>query len=249
MFKKLAVLWLPALICVAVMGCRPDYPKCDKDNHCNEGEYCVNNICQQCRDNGDCPEGQECGGGACYKIGEYCTQGSDCADGQICRENRCSPCYSDADCETGQICMDGACGEPECSVTEDCAAGLSCINRRCQSDAVGSGLNGSGDCVLEEVYFEFDSSELSPEARRLVEQNYDCATKMTGTLTLEGHCDSRGTTEYNMALGERRARIISKVVKTLGMDKSRIRVISKGKEEAIGRDAAGWAKDRKVVFK
>jgi peptidoglycan-associated lipoprotein len=249
MCKKLAILWLPVLISVAFFGCRPDYPKCDKDNHCNEGEYCVNNLCQQCRDNGDCPEGQECEGGACREIPDYCTQSSDCASGQICRDNRCSPCFSDADCETGQICMDGVCGEPECSVTEDCAAGLSCINRRCQTDSAAGGLSGSGDCNLEEVYFEFDSSELSQEARRVVEKNYDCASKMTGTLTLEGHCDSRGTTEYNMALGERRARIVSKVVKTLGMDKSRVRVISKGKEEAIGRDAAGWAKDRKVVFK
>jgi peptidoglycan-associated lipoprotein len=133
-------------------------------------------------------------------------------------------------------------------VTEDCAAGLSCINRRCQTDS-SAGLSGAGDCVLEQVYFDFDSSELSHEARGVIEKNYDCASKMSGTLTLEGHCDSRGTTEYNMALGERRARIVGKVIKTLGMEKSRVRVISKGKEEAIGRDAAGWAKDRKVVFK
>jgi peptidoglycan-associated lipoprotein len=83
----------------------------------------------------------------------------------------------------------------------------------------------------------------------VIEKNYDCLSGMSGTLMLEGHCDPRGTTEYNMALGERRARIVSKVIKTLGMDKSRVHVISKGKEEATGRDDAGWAKDRKVVFK
>jgi peptidoglycan-associated lipoprotein len=247
MYRKLIISIVAAMS--LLFGCRPDYPNCDKDSHCHEGEFCVNSICQQCRDNGDCPEGQECQGGACREIPGYCTKSSDCADGQICRENRCGPCFSNSDCSDSQVCMDGFCGTAECNTNEECPAGLSCVNYRCQVTTSDGAPYGSGDCVLETIFFEFDSSELPQEMRRTIEHNYNCLKSLTGTLTLEGHCDPRGTTEYNMALGERRARIVSKVIKTLGLDASRVKVISKGKEEATGRDESGWVLDRKVVFK
>ncbi len=231
------------------LGCRPNYPNCKKDEHCHDGEYCVNNLCQQCRDNGDCPEGQECQGGACREIPGYCSQSSDCAEGQICRDNRCGPCLSAQDCEEGKVCMDGICGVAECHTNDECPAGLSCVNYRCQTDPMaGSGI-GPGDCEIEPIYFEFDSSELSRDMRNTIENNYDCWKSRGGRVVLEGHCDPRGTTEYNMALGDRRARMVSKVVKTLGMEKSNLRVISKGEEEASGSSEDGWGKDRRVEFK
>jgi peptidoglycan-associated lipoprotein len=85
--------------------------------------------------------------------------------------------------------------------------------------------------------------------RDTVEKNYDCYKQRGGNLTIEGHCDPRGTTEYNMGLGDRRARIVSKVMTTLGVEKSDLRVVSKGEEEATGTSEEGWSRDRKVVFK
>lgn len=230
------------------VGCKPDYPSCKKDAHCHEGEYCVNNLCQQCRDNGDCPEGQECAAGACRDIPDYCSGPEDCAQGQICRDNRCGPCLQAGDCADGMVCIDGLCGKAECNTTEDCPAGLSCVNYKCRVDeSAASGL-GAGDCELEPVYFAFDSSEVDPEMRRVLENNYDCLLERGGRVKLEGHCDSTGTTEYNMALGERRARMAQKLLATLGFDKGNTRVISKGEEEATGVGEEGRAKDRRVDF-
>jgi peptidoglycan-associated lipoprotein len=229
-------------------GCVPDYPSCKKDSHCHEGEYCVNNKCQQCRDNGDCPEGQECAAGACREIPSYCKDSADCAEGQICRDNRCGPCMSSGDCPEGKVCADGQCLESECETTEDCPAGLSCVNYRCQVDESASGAFETGDCQLASVYFEFDSSEVTPEMRQTLQENYDCLLKSTGRVTLEGHCDPRGTTEYNMALGERRARMVHKLMSTLGFERARMKVLSKGEEEATGSGESGWSKDRRVDF-
>lgn len=229
-------------------GCKPKYPSCKKDAHCHPGEYCVNNQCQQCRDGGDCPVGQECAGGACRTIPGYCSGPADCAAGQICRDNRCGPCLSEGDCEGGKVCLDGVCAAAECRTTNDCPAGLSCIDYKCQVDqSTASGL-GPGDCALESIYFDFDSFEVTPEQRNVLERNYDCLGKRGGKLVLEGHCDNLGTTEYNMALGERRASMIKKLLTALGMEGQGIRLVSKGEEEATGVGEDGRAKDRRVDF-
>ena len=65
---------------------------------------------------------------------------------------------------------------------------------------------------------------------------------------MEGHCDARGTEEYNLALGDRRARSVKRYLLRLGAPRDRIRAVSKGKLEATGYDAGSWAKDRKVIF-
>ncbi|MCP4675385.1 MAG: OmpA family protein [Deltaproteobacteria bacterium] len=246
MSRTIAVL---AVAISVVCGCGPKYPNCEKDDHCHEGEYCVNNKCQQCRDNGDCPEGQECQGGACGEIIGYCSKSSDCAQGQICRENRCGPCLEASDCQDNKVCIDGICSEAECRSTDECPAGLSCVNYRCQPDPGLASEIGAGDCEIQTLYFDFDSSEISGTMRNTIESNYHCLTKRGGRVTLVGHCDSRGTTEYNMALGERRARVVSKVMRALGMESSSMRIISKGEEEATGHSEDGWSKDRKVEFK
>ena len=235
-------------LALLITGCKPEYPSCKKDSHCHQGEYCVNNKCQQCRDNGDCPEGQECADGACREIMSYCKDSADCAEGQVCRDNRCGPCMSSGDCPEGQVCSDGQCLVAECQTTEDCPAGLSCVNYRCKVDESAAGALETGDCQLEPVFFAFDSSEVTPEMRRTLEHNYDCLLKSTGRVTLEGHCDPRGTTEYNMALGERRARMVHKLMSTLGFERERMKILSKGEEEATGSGETGWSKDRRVDF-
>jgi len=80
---------LAAVFAAALSGCSPSYPKCDTDDDCHEAEYCVNGQCQQCRDDGQCPGGQECSQGRCDAIENYCNQVSDCGPGYDCTGNRC----------------------------------------------------------------------------------------------------------------------------------------------------------------
>ncbi len=230
------------------IGCKPKYPSCKKDAHCQAGEYCVNNQCQQCRDSGDCGPGKECMQGACRDIPGYCKNSGDCASGQICRNNLCGPCMANGDCPDGKVCMSGTCAKAECMTEDDCPAGLSCINYRCQIPETVTST--SSVCDYNPIYFSFDSSDVDTEMRSNIQYNYDCYQKRGGgSIIVEGHCDPRGTAEYNMGLGDRRARIVSKALNTLGIEQSNIRVVSKGKEEATGTDEVSWAKDRKALIK
>ena len=80
---------LGVALSMSMAACGPDYPKCDNDGDCHQGEFCVNNLCQQCRSNDDCPAGQRCASGACEAIPGYCTTNSQSASGQICENNMC----------------------------------------------------------------------------------------------------------------------------------------------------------------
>ncbi len=100
---------------------------------------------------------------------------------------------------------------------------------------------------LEElILFEFDSSALDDGARSKLEQNADWLKEDEArTLTIEGHTDEKGTTEYNVALGDRRARAAKDYLVRLGIDESRIKIISYGEERpASSNDAA----NRRGVF-
>ncbi|MBN2805003.1 MAG: OmpA family protein [Deltaproteobacteria bacterium] len=230
-------------------ACQPDYPNCKKDSHCHAGEYCVNNLCQQCKDNGDCGEGSECVNGGCSEILNYCAENSDCAGGQICRNNTCGPCLQNSDCQDENVCVDGLCLKAECRADGECPAGLYCINYKCSVDESRNSDLGAGDCELNPVYFDFDSTEISDQMRDVLDDNFACLQKRGGRVTLEGHCDSLGTTEYNMALGERRSRVVGDLLKRMGAAASDLKIISKGEEEATGSNETTRQKDRRVDFK
>jgi peptidoglycan-associated lipoprotein len=107
----------------------------------------------------------------------------------------------------------------------------------------------SGECTLQSVFFEFDNSDLPEAQRRIIEQNRDCMEKLGGKVKLEGHCDPRGTTEYNLSLGDRRARTVAGQLKVLGGDPDQVSIVSKGEEDAAGTSEEDWVKDRRVDFK
>lgn len=102
-------------------------------------------------------------------------------------------------------------------------------------------------CVVETVYFAFDSSDLDSSAQAALQEAADCYRGQQDSgvsLLITGACDPRGTEEYNIALGERRAQAVRSYLISLGMDGSRISTNSVGEEMATGTDEAGWARDR-----
>ncbi len=105
--------------------------------------------------------------------------------------------------------------------------------------------------VGDRVFFEFDRYDLLPDARGTVEQVAAWMAANPGTtLTIEGHCDERGTREYNLALGERRATAVRNYLTALGVSGSRLASISYGKERpaVLGSNEAAWSQNRRAVF-
>jgi len=105
--------------------------------------------------------------------------------------------------------------------------------------------------VGDRVFFDFDKSDLKPEARRTVERWAAWLRQHpTVTVTVEGHADERGTREYNIGLGERRAASAKNFLVSLGIDARRVATISYGKERpaVIGSNEAAWSQNRRGVM-
>ncbi|MCC7127107.1 MAG: peptidoglycan-associated lipoprotein Pal [Acidobacteria bacterium] len=110
-------------------------------------------------------------------------------------------------------------------------------------------INRSG--VLKPVFFELDSSEVSGSGQQALQENADLMRKNASwQVTIEGHCDERGTAEYNLALGERRAVAARAYLVSLGIPAERVRTVSYGKEFPFepGHDEAAWSKNRRAHF-
>jgi peptidoglycan-associated lipoprotein len=113
-------------------------------------------------------------------------------------------------------------------------------------DSDGSGTGAPG--AFQPIYFAFDASDLLPEARQELEELATWLGRSpAATVRIEGHADDRGTAEYNVALGERRARAIRDYLVRLGIASSRLSTISYGEERpaAAGDDEASWARNRR----
>lgn len=105
---------------------------------------------------------------------------------------------------------------------------------------------------FETVYFDFDKSDLSQDARGVLSKNAETILKSfaVAKIQVEGHCDERGSAEYNLALGERRAGSAKKYMTTLGVKGENLSIISYGKEKPAvnGNDEAAWSKNRRAEF-
>jgi peptidoglycan-associated lipoprotein len=103
----------------------------------------------------------------------------------------------------------------------------------------------------EDIYFEFDSIRLTPEAQEILTKKADWLRENPqATVTIEGHCDNRGTNEYNLALGEGRAQSAKAFLTDLGINPSRLNTISYGEERPINPDQTeeAWALNRRGHF-
>lgn len=108
-----------------------------------------------------------------------------------------------------------------------------------------------GDGMFKDVHFDYDSSSVSDAGRQAIESNVQVLQQNAGaSITLEGHCDERGTAEYNMALGAERAKAVSDAVASYGISRSRINTISYGEEIPLetGNSESSWAANRRVHF-
>lgn len=108
------------------------------------------------------------------------------------------------------------------------------------------------DMVMQEdIYYEFDKSTLTPTAQdNLLRKAEWLRENPNATVTIEGHCDERGTNEYNLALGDRRAESAKAFLTDLGIDSSRLTTISYGEERPVDprSDEEAWAKNRRAHF-
>jgi len=102
----------------------------------------------------------------------------------------------------------------------------------------------------DRIFFAFDRSDISPEAREILTRQADWLRRYPNvTVSIEGHCDERGTREYNLALGERRAQAAKNVLVAAGIPAARISTISYGKERpaVVGSTEEAYAQNRRAV--
>ncbi len=125
------------------------------------------------------------------------------------------------------------------------------------SSEYGEGTNASQSQIDElenrvgdRVFFELDSSAISGEAQEILKKQAAFMSQNTDLkFVVEGHCDERGTREYNLALGERRANAVKQHLVSLGVDASRITTVSYGKERpaVVGTNEWAWSQNRRGV--
>jgi peptidoglycan-associated lipoprotein len=117
--------------------------------------------------------------------------------------------------------------------------------------AMAAGSAAKDRFLNDDVYFDFDSAALSTEAQGVLNQKSQWLMgNSAGQVTIEGHCDERGTNAYNLALGDRRAQSAKNFLVKLGVSDSRLTAVSFGEEKPVdpGHNEAAWVKNRRAHF-
>lgn len=139
-----------------------------------------------------------------------------------------------------------------CFITA-CGKKYDTINSQEEADKINKETNVKNETVVvpDKVYFSFDSSALTPASKKSLDTvaewlNSDKNIK----ILLEGHCDERGTREYNLALGQRRAEAVKNYLVSKKVSANKIKTVSYGKEkpEFVGKGEEIWAKNRRTVI-
>ena len=198
------------------------------------------------------------------KDGE-CKTSEDCSAqegyGKTCVEGRCQECGQDTDCKAGFVCRSLKCvPRPECERSDDCPSGKACEAGKCVTVAPPPPVTPVepvssepapcpiGGGKLLPVYFDFDRAVLTPESQAVLTKNAACIKDKGFTkVTVEGNCDDRGTVEYNLQLGQRRAEAAKKFLTNLGIPARSIQAVSYGKERPICSEPTEscWQKNRR----
>ena len=234
--RRALFLSIPVLA-LALTGC----PSKPKDGTCKTSE--------------DCAEqegfGKVCVEGRCQE----CGQDTDCKAGFVCRENKCVPrpeCEKDTDCPAGKNCEAGRCiaaaPKPECAGDADCGPGKACEAGKCVAKAAPLSACPA-DGKYQTVNFDFDRSLIRPGDAGILETNAGCIKEQKPKrVTIGGHCDERGTSEYNLHLGQRRAESTRKYLQNLGVAAGILKTVSYGKERPLctQSDEGCWARNRRA---
>ena len=143
-----------------------------------------------------------------------------------------------------------------CSSKGGDTSGEGAVDPNAGYDANANGVDGalSEEAALRAIttfYFEYDSSDLKPEAMRALDVHAKDLKANGARVVLEGHTDERGTREYNMALGERRAKAVQRYLVLQGVSPAQLEVVSYGEERpvATGNDEQSWAQNRRVELR
>lgn len=196
------------------------------------------------------------------KQGE-CKSSADCASqegfGKVCIEGRCQECGTDADCREGFVCRQNKCvPKPQCQGDKDCPQGQRCENERCVAAREEAQPGAEAGAVPAEcsnasaftIRFGFDQSTLTGDSQGTLQKLADCLKASPAKrIVAEGYADERGTTQYNVALGNRRAEAARKYLEELGAS-GKTETVSFGEEKALCSEATEscWAQNRRVEF-
>ncbi len=211
----------------------------------------------ECKSSKDCADqtgfGKVCVDGRCAE----CGADTDCKDGFTCQAGKCAPkpapvvagpvsCASDAACPAGDVCLNGVCAARvgECMRDTDCPAGKACQGNAC----VATVDPACADPAAFTVHFGFDKSDVVGDAPAVLQKLAGCLQKSpVKSFEVDGHCDERGTTQYNLALGKRRAEAVKKYLGDLGYA-GPVTTNTFGKERPLCRDSNEecWAKNRRA---
>ena len=160
----------------------------------------------------------------------------------------------EGDARTGSQTSDEAstsgAGDDSVSSTDTTGTGTGATGTDASGSFQGHPLDDpAGSLAARTIYFEFDSSEVPESERGTIEAHARYLSEHSGALiTLEGHADERGSREYNIALGERRADAVRQLMTLLGANDPQIRIVSYGEERptAGGHDESAWRLNRRV---
>jgi peptidoglycan-associated lipoprotein len=131
------------------------------------------------------------------------------------------------------------------------AAPTDSTNMKETANEQSSLVEATAKSPISDINFDFDSSSIRPDAREILKANADYLLKhKSSSVVVEGHCDERGTAEYNMALGQKRAQETKQYLVNLGIKESIINTISYGEERPLdpGNNEEAWAKNRRAHF-
>lgn len=135
--------------------------------------------------------------------------------------------------------------------TEPAPRRTAAVERAPRTPVADKGLSQPTTAGLARVHFDFDKYDLSADARKTLSRNAQHLQATPGVrIRIEGHCDERGTTEYNLALGERRAKSTYQYLMDLGVDPNRMGVVSYGEEQPLDprNNEEAWALNRRAEF-
>ncbi len=248
------------LFLLSLAACKPDVNVCENNDDCSvegtAGDVCIQGMCQQCIDNSQCiasvGENFVCNEGRCEEQAAtaelQCTVNEDCQSGESCAEGACIKAVMDAAAMVGR----------SCSQDGDCAGGY-CVTGSCSLDPDPK-VEFQNKCreffaqtnsqsAQESVYFEFNDDSLTSGGREKLEFTAECLKKLDNiSLVLEGHADDRGAPEYNLGLGDKRARNVLQYLTNLGVSANRLDWRSKGENEPLCMNPTEdcWAQNRRV---